>query len=276
MKWIDVSAHNGHIDWSQVATSGVKGVIIRAGYGDDISQKDTHFEENIKGAIAAGLKVAVYWFSYADSADDALKEWEVCKQIIEPYRKNIRFVASDYEYDSRNYYLKVHKALPSNDLVNQMVNAFLSAAKADGYGTALYTNNDYRKNIFSSATLAAWSVWLADYTGSPDISCMMQQTGSSGIVPGISGNVDIDECYMNFSTCDTAGTVEIAMGNCYTAKTTGDVQLVPGKSDTSARVQIVRCLQNGYTLWHIIPLGDSGQDVGIYGGGELLFKVHIA
>ncbi len=74
-------------------------------------------------------------------------------------------------------------------------------------------------------------------------------------------------------TCDTAGTVEIARGSCYTAKTTGDVELVAG---TPGRVQIIRCLQNGYTLWHIVPIGQPGQDVGIYPkGGARQFVVKI-
>ena len=120
-KWIDVSCHNGVIDWPRVAASGVSGAVLRAGYGNDAAQKDICFDANIKGALAAGLKVAVYWFSYADSVDDALKEWQVCRQIILPYRGQICFVASDYEYDSYNYYQRVHGTAPSNDLINQMV-----------------------------------------------------------------------------------------------------------------------------------------------------------
>lgn len=77
-------------------------------------------------------------------------------------------------------------------------------------------------------------------------------------------------------TCDTPGTVEIAMGGCYTAKTTGDVQLVAGKSPTSARVQIIRCAWPKFVLWHIVPLGNPGQEVGIYAeNGPRLFVVRV-
>lgn len=287
-KWIDVSAHNCHtapIDWRKVAASGVRGAVIRAGYGNDPSQRDTAFIANIIGAIAAGLKVAVYWFSYAVSVADARKEWEVCKQVIGPYKSKILFVAFDYEYDSVSYYKKVIGSAPSDALINQMVNAFLNAAKADGWGTALYTNNDYRRNVFSAATLKAWNIWLADYTGGPDIPCAMQQTGSTGTVPGITGNVDLDTLFQAIGaqpdyTCDTSNGAEnpvvIPMGGCYTAKTTGNVQLVAGKSPTSARVQLVRCIQPGFTLWHIVPFGNPGQSVGIYAeGGPLLFVCKI-
>jgi GH25 family lysozyme M1 (1,4-beta-N-acetylmuramidase) len=207
-KWIDVSAHNGVINWPKVRASGIAGAIIRAGYGNSISQQDKQFTANIKGAIAAGLKLAVYYFSYADSAADALKEWTVCKQIIGPYKAHILFVAEDYEYDSYNYYRKIHSAAPSNTLINQMVNAFLGAAKSDGYTGVLYTNNDYRRNIFSAATLAAWDVWLADYTGGPDASCAIQQTGSTGHVDGISGNVDMDTVIKAYASAPQAAPVK--------------------------------------------------------------------
>jgi LysM repeat protein len=196
--WIDVSSHNGVINWKQVKESGIVGAIIRAGYGKDASQQDTQFSANIKGAIEAGLKIGVYWFNYCCSVEDAKKEWETCKKIIEPYRGNICFVASDYEYDSVRYFTSVRGTAPTNELINDMVNAFLYAAKADGWGTMLYTNNDYRRNVFSKTTLAAWDIWLADYTGDPDIPCAIQQTSSSGSVPGISGNVDTDLCYKVF------------------------------------------------------------------------------
>ena len=278
-KWIDVSAHQGRIDWPRVAASGVKGAVLRAGYGDDIRQQDTRFTANVTGALAAGLKIGVYWFSYADSVADALKEWAVCKQIIAPYKGQIKFVASDYEYDSYNYYQRVHGSAPANDLINQMVNAFLGAAKADGWGTALYTNNDYRRNIFSAATLAAWDIWLADYTGGPDVPCAMQQTGSTGSVPGISGNVDMDTAFKDYAlsyTCDTSGIVEIARGSAYQALITckGTPDVVAGTAD---RVTVLHRYDNGDRhYYYIVPIGKPGQDVGIYiNGGPRQFVAKI-
>jgi GH25 family lysozyme M1 (1,4-beta-N-acetylmuramidase) len=277
-KWIDVSAHQERIDWPRVAASGVKGAVLRAGYGDDIRQQDTRFTANVTGALAAGLKIGVYWFSYADSVADALKEWAVCKQIIASYKGQIKFVASDYEYDSYNYYRRVHGAAPSNDLINQMVNAFLGAAKADGWGTALYTNNDYRR-IFSAATLAAWDIWLADYTGGPDVPCAMQQTGSTGSVPGISGNVDMDTAFKDYApsyTCDTSGIVEIARGSAYQALITckGTPDVVAGTAD---RVTVLHRYDNGDRhYYYIVPIGKPGQDVGIYiNGGPRQFVAKI-
>ena len=74
VKGIDVSKYQGNIDWNKVKADGVEFVVIRAGYGREITQKDPYFEENYKGAKAAGLRVGTYWYSYAESAEDAKTE----------------------------------------------------------------------------------------------------------------------------------------------------------------------------------------------------------
>lgn len=269
--WIDVSAHNGAIDWRRVAAAGVKGAILRAGYGNSVTQQDKRFTANITGALAVGLRVGVYWFSYADSVQDARKEWAVCKQIIAPYKAHILFVASDYEYDSYNYYKRIHGAAPSRDLINQTVNAFLGAAQADGYTGLLYTNNDYRRNIFTAATLAAWDVWLADYSGGPDINCAIQQTGSTGRVDGISGNVDMDTVFKEYGAAvttvqiDTHDTYRMAVGDHYQVQTT-----CPQPPRVwSARPDIVLVLpryrSGNEDLWWLVAVGGKpGDGVGIY------------
>jgi GH25 family lysozyme M1 (1,4-beta-N-acetylmuramidase) len=77
-------------------------------------------------------------------------------------------------------------------LINDMVNAFLDAAKRTA-GEPCFTRTTITAAMFfPKHTLAAWDIWLADYTGDPDIPCAIQQTSSAGRVPGISGNVDTD------------------------------------------------------------------------------------
>ena len=266
--WIDVSAHQSVIDWTKVAVSGVKGAVIRAGYGDSLTQQDTYFAANIAGAIAAGLKTAVYWFSYADSAADAQKEWSVCEQAIGNYKEQIKFVAFDYEYDSYNYYKEIHGTAPAQALINAMANTFLNAAKADGYGAAIYTNNDYRKNIFTAETLAAWQIWLADYSGDPDIECFMQQTGSTGSVSGISGNVDTDTLFtvspQTAVEIDTTIGVTKPQGAFYTFKTTCNQQPVVTVG-TPGVVTLLHCRREiEADYWHLCFIGKSGSAAGIY------------
>ena len=74
MKGIDVSVHNGKIDWKKVKTADVDFAIIRAGYGKTATQADQRFEENYAGAKAAGIPVGAYWYSYATTPAEAKAE----------------------------------------------------------------------------------------------------------------------------------------------------------------------------------------------------------
>lgn len=89
---IDVSEHQGYIDWVGVKNSGVDFAIIRAGYGHDISQIDDTFIQNMKGAQSVGLDVGTYWYSYAVDVEDAYREAETCYEIIKITIFNILFI----------------------------------------------------------------------------------------------------------------------------------------------------------------------------------------
>lgn len=83
MKGIDVSKHNGNIDWNAVKQSGkVDFAILRAGYGKSISQKDAQFEANYRDAKAQGIPVGAYWYSYAITPSEAEAEARTFLQAI--------------------------------------------------------------------------------------------------------------------------------------------------------------------------------------------------
>ena len=86
MKGIDVSSHNGAIDWDKVRAAGTEFAILRAGYGKYASQQDSRFAANAEGALAAGVACGAYWFSYALTPDDAREEAQLCAQVLGPYR----------------------------------------------------------------------------------------------------------------------------------------------------------------------------------------------
>lgn len=192
MNGIDVSyAQSTPINWLRVAMSGNGCVIIRAGYGNDVSQQDDMFANHIAGAIRAGMAIAVYWMAYPVDEDDALAEWAACKKVIAPYLDKIKFVAYDYEGASREYYAKEKGKYPDRDTCSAMVNAFLRAEEADGFKPVLYINNDFRRNYITAEVLTSCDLWLADPDGGPDVPCAIQQTGS-GPVEGAVGNIDHD------------------------------------------------------------------------------------
>ncbi|WP_348796808.1 GH25 family lysozyme [Lactobacillus gasseri] len=79
---IDISEWQGHVDFNAVKASGVKFVLIRAGYGRSASQVDHYFAEHYAQAKAAGLQVGAYWYSYAVSPADAANEARACLTVL--------------------------------------------------------------------------------------------------------------------------------------------------------------------------------------------------
>lgn len=193
-KGIDVSYHQGKIDFKAVKSAGYDFVIIRAGYG--LRTTDTKFHENIKAAIEAGLHIGVYWFMYCLSIEQAVQNAKSFIQAIEPYKDKIDMKTwADYEYDSDTYAKKKGLTFGKKERTD-MVNAFMETMEAAGYEVGAYTNQDYMKNKFNDFSNVP--LWYARYTTQKDNTvCYMWQYSSKGKVPGINGNVDMNYCYDN-------------------------------------------------------------------------------
>ena len=160
-KGIDVSKWNGDIDWNKVKSDGIDYVIIRGGFGN--SSIDPKFKSHIEGASNAGLKVGVYWFSYATSVSKAKEEAAKCLSTIEPYKDKISYpVFYDFEYASVDYAKKNGINITKN-LSTEMADAFLTDIKNAGYITGIYTNKDFGDKYFESDLLYANNLWIAQY-----------------------------------------------------------------------------------------------------------------
>ena len=304
MKGIDVSSHQGLIDWAKVKASGIEFAIIRAGYGKYESQVDSRFEQNAFGALSAGIHAGAYWFSYATTPDEAREEAKLCAKTIEKYKGKFDLpIYFDYEYDSEEY-SKKQGVTPTQELRESLAEAFCEEIQAQGWRAGVYTNKDYLRNRWRLEALNKHEIWLADYTGGPGVSCGMQQTSSTGTVDGISGNVDMDTAFVDYPALihndgwngftaaaaenlisDTTNGVNnpvlIAPDAHYTVKITGrDIGLVCGESGGKpAAFRLVRCRREGNsTFWHVIPVGEPGQEAGIYPaeGGDRIFVARIA
>lgn len=186
---IDVSKHNGSIDFKKVKAAGIAGVIIRAGYGkNNIDQK---FKTNIEGAIAAGLPVGIYWFSYAFSEEMAAQEAKYCLAAIKPYKITLP-VFFDWEYDSMSY-AKKNGVTISKNVITNMTKRFCQAVKAAGYKAGYYLNQDYKNNHYDVAKLAGFIEWYARYSSKMNTTgAAIWQYSDTGRVSGISGNVDMN------------------------------------------------------------------------------------
>lgn len=189
---IDVSSHNGEIDWNKVKESGVDGAMIRLGYrgyGDATILEDDYFQQNIAGAKDAGLKVGVYFFSQATTADEAIEEAEFVMDKIwgrgvtlpvafdmEPFMGNERFLNHDVKAKT------------------EMADAYLSVIHKFGYEPILYGNPTWLTNDVDISKLTQYPIWLAHYTFSTEwpYDFRMWQFTSQGRVKGIRGDVDLN------------------------------------------------------------------------------------
>lgn len=191
MKGIDVSAHNGIIDFSKVKAAGIEFVIIRAGYGKEISQKDKYFEKNYKAAKAAGLKVGAYWYSYADTKADAAKEAAACIEAI----KGKQFEMPIYFDIEEQKQFDKGKAFCSD-----LVKSFCNALEKAGYFAGFYTGRYALTKYISEDVAKRYALWVAEWGNKVNYSGSygMWQFSSIGKVNGISGKVDMDTSYVDY------------------------------------------------------------------------------
>lgn len=197
MKGIDVSKHQGEIDWEKVKKDGIKYAIIRAGYGKNTVDK--FFEENINGCIKNNIPVGIYWFIYGINEQEAVENAEMCHSVIKKYKDKISMrVWCDLEYDTDSNANKRGVFLTKTIRTN-MVIAFCERLKKYGYEVGNYANPDYLKTKFNASALIAYPLWLAGYSITENTAKSYKPTiwqySSKGKVSGIKGNVDMNIYY---------------------------------------------------------------------------------
>lgn len=182
---IDVSCWNSGIDYDAVKASGIDSVIIRAGYGREVCQKDSQFENHYAGARAAGMNIGVYWYSYADSVQDAITEAEACLACI----AGKQFELPIYFDMEENWQTALGRAT-----LTTMAAAFCQTIEEAGYRAGVYSNVNWFTNFLDYNRLAAeYSIWLAQWgSSSYAYNCDIWQYADDGSVPGIDGNVDMN------------------------------------------------------------------------------------
>ena len=192
-KGIDVSYHNGTIDWKRVKQSEVEYAIIRCGYGtNDKNQDDKKWEENVKGCIDNNIPYGVYLYSYADTVEKASSEADHAIRLLQG--KKFKYpVYYDLEEDA------IRKKLSKTEIAN-IAKTFCNKLSAKGYTVGIYANKDWFTNYLTDSCFNNWTKWVAQYNtvcnykGKYD----MWQCSSTGRVPGISGNVDLNYSYSPF------------------------------------------------------------------------------
>lgn len=184
---IDVSKHNLTIDWSQVPSSGVSFVFVKAGSTN--SGVDPYFDANMQGANAAGLKTGVYLYSYAANVEQAQNEANLLLQWISNYTVSYPVV---YDVEAA-----CHKQMSQAQL-QEIINTFCSTIEANGYYPVVYSN----KNMFvNKIGDIRYDKWVAQYADTLDYDgASFWQNTSHGSVAGIPTRVDMNYQFKDYSS----------------------------------------------------------------------------
>ncbi|MFI3283890.1 MAG: glycoside hydrolase family 25 protein [Erysipelotrichaceae bacterium] len=190
---IDVSSHQGTIDWDKVADAGVEFAIIRVGYRGyslGLLNLDSMFHENIQGAIDAGLEVGVYFFSQAISIDEAIDEANFVLEEIKDYDLQYPIVYDLEKIDYDDY--------RTSDLTSEektdFAMAFCGRILNEGYEAMIYANLTWAMQQFELREIMNYPIWFAQYSNTPDFVHPFEiwQYTQSGVVDGISTSVDLN------------------------------------------------------------------------------------
>lgn len=190
---VDVSQHQGEIDWQAVKDAGMEFVIIRVGgrgygvggilYTDDLAQ--SYYE----GAKAVGLQVGAYFFSQAVSAAEAVEEAELTLQQIQGWELDFPVV---YDWERQEGTARTAKTDPRT--VTDCMKAFCRVIEEAGYRPMVYFNPEHSDSLFYIEEVTGYDFWLAFYTewNTYPYKVDMWQYTHTGTVPGIAGNADIN------------------------------------------------------------------------------------
>ena len=245
LRGIDVSRWQGQIDFNAVKRSGVDFVIIQAGYGKSVSQKDPYFEINYTRAKAAGLKVGAYWFSYAMTPEEAAQEARTCAAVIA--NKQFDFpIYYDLENEPKSQYFPFSTGKTN---CSNMVKAFCLELEKLGYFVGLYISRSPLQTHITKEVAERFSLWLAEYgsklnyTGKYGI----WQRSATGRVVGVIGDVDIDEAVIDYSTIIKNGGFNGYPKQQQTTKPKEEPKPAPKEDQEYIEYEI----QKGDTLTHI-------------------------
>jgi|GEM_PF-5266644 lyzozyme M1 (1,4-beta-N-acetylmuramidase) len=189
---IDISEHNGVVDFDKVISSDISFVMIREGYGNEKLypwQIDKLFEENYKKAKAKNLNVGAYHYLYATTPEIAEAEAEgflanlkgkqfempIALDIEDPYQSNL-----------------------SPDTIGEIIKRFINICKAAGYCCVLYSYESFLQNKVPPEVRNNYDVWCANTSRSPRIPFVMHQYSFNGRINGINGDVDLDCAYKDY------------------------------------------------------------------------------
>ena len=162
---IDVSTYNGDIDWNAVKAAGVDYAIIRVGYrgyGTARLVQDRRFEQNMRGAINAGIRVGAYIVTQAVNTEEAVEEASFIVEKCRGYNVTLP-LAIDVEWAGNSYEEGRANSISASTRTD-VINAFARTVMNSGYAAMAYANKDWFENkIYSGNLFSSCKIWLAQY-----------------------------------------------------------------------------------------------------------------
>lgn len=190
---IDVSTFQQEIDWKEVKAAGIDMAIIRVGYrgyGTGAIVEDEMFENHCEGAIKAGLKVGVYFFSQALNKEEGIEEAEFVLDTIKKYK-----VEGPIVIDTEDLFVDDETRtdnLSIEDRTDSVV-GFCETVKKAGHEPMIYANRNWFVQCLDMSKFGDYKLWLALYANNLAFPYRIAgwQYSSEGYVPGVEGNVDL-------------------------------------------------------------------------------------
>ena len=198
---MDVSQHNGKINFKKAKRDGIEFVFIRVGYTGYTKSSfslnlDKKYKTYIKDATKAGLKVGVYWYSQSTKVSEAKKEANALLKAIKGYSITMP-VVFDYEFaDTKKGRLDSAKLSKTNMTANAL--AFLNTVSNAGYDACIYASENFLgEHLYANQISSNFKVWLANYSSKTNYKGDYEfwQHTAKGRVSGMRGNVDINFWY---------------------------------------------------------------------------------
>ena len=192
---IDVSQWQGAIDWEKVKNAGAEFAMIRVGYQkgyDGESVIDPYFLQNIANAKEVGVKVGIYYYSYAKTVEEAKNQAEWIADKLKSYEIDLPI---SFDWESWSSFVTCNMSFYD---INKVAHTYCDTLKEYGYQTSLYSSKNYLEKIWYPEEFD--NIWLAHYTSKTNYEGKynMWQFCNTGKIDGINGDVDIDVLYTKF------------------------------------------------------------------------------
>lgn len=228
---IDVSKHQGTMNWTAVKNKGISHAMIRAGFGRYASQKDPQFERNVSECERLGIHWGAYWYSYATNVNEVRQEAKVFLQTLNGKKPDMP-LAYDMEYEPGILAL-------SDATRTSMVKAFLEEVEKAGYYGMLYASQDFIKNYLNYNELRSYDAWCAQYASActcPIPYGIWQYSSKNALgIPGYGTSLDCNHVYKDYPTIIKNGNLNGWSGGTTVTPPTGDV----GGDNNATKSQLI-------------------------------------